>query len=62
MRVETNAVPWFYMLDAAARPLDAINADEWDENVPENMAPVLAAFVKGSLGARRTPSPVGTAL
>ncbi len=62
MRVETNAVPWFYMLDGTARPLDAINADEWDENVPENMAPVLGAFVKGSLGARRSPSPVGTAM
>ncbi|HEY8074775.1 MAG TPA: DUF4190 domain-containing protein [Labilithrix sp.] len=62
MRVETNAVPWFYMLDGTARPLDAINADEWDDNVPENMAPVLGAFVKGSLGARRSPSPVGTAM
>jgi hypothetical protein len=62
MHVETESVPWFYKLDSGARPTDAINADEWDENVPENMAPVLGAFVAGALGARRSPSPVGTAL
>lgn len=62
MRVETREAPWFYMLDAAARPTDAISADEWDENIAENMAPILGAFVKGELGRRKTPSPVGTAL
>jgi hypothetical protein len=62
MRIETKEAPWFYMLDAAARPMDAISADEWDENVAENMAPVLGAFVKGELGRRKTPSPIGTAL
>ena len=62
MRVDTESVPWFYRLDASARPTDAISADEWDANVPENMAPVLANFARGALGARRTPSPLGTAL
>ena len=62
MRVDTESVPWFYKLDASARPTDAISADEWDANVPENMAPVLANFSRGALGARRTPSPLGTAL
>lgn len=56
MRVDTEQVPWFYKLDSAARPTDAVSADEWDENVPENMAPVLGAFVHGTLGPRRTPS------
>jgi hypothetical protein len=53
MRVETQSVPWFYKLDDSGRPTDAINADEWDENIPENMAPVLAKFVRGTLAARR---------
>jgi hypothetical protein len=62
MRVDTESVPWFYKLDAAARPTDAISADEWDANTAENMAPVLGSFARGALGARRSPSPVGTAL
>lgn len=62
MRVETDSAPWFYKLDANARPTDAISADEWDANIPENMAPVLQDFVHGSLGSRRSPSPMGTAL
>lgn len=57
MRVDVRSVPWFYKLDAAARPTDAISAGEWDENVPENMAPVLDGFVHGTLGRRRAPTP-----
>ena len=62
MRVETDSAPWFYKLDEHARPTDAISADEWDANIPENMAPVLGEFARGALGGRRSPSPVGTAL
>jgi hypothetical protein len=62
MHVDTASAPWFYKLDGNARPTDAISADEWDENVPENMAPVLGDFTRGALGARRTSSPLGTAL
>ena len=62
MRIETDSAPWFYKLDANAKPTDAISADEWDANIPENMAPVLRDFAKGSLGSRRSPSPMGTAL
>lgn len=62
MRIETESAPWFYKLDANAHATDAISADEWDANIPENMAPVLQDFAKGALGSRRTPSPVGTAL
>jgi hypothetical protein len=62
MRVETESAPWFYRLDKNARPTDAISADEWDANIPENMAPVLGEFVRGVLRARRTASPLGTAL
>src|SRR4029079_10206756 len=57
MRVETESAPWFYKLDANARPTDAISADEWDANIPENMVPVLGDFARGALGSRRSPSP-----
>ena len=62
MRVDTEAAPWFYKLNGSAMPTDAISADEWDANIPENMAPVLGEFARGALGSRRSPSPVGTAL
>lgn len=62
MHVDTRTVPWFYRLDTRAKPVDAVSADEWDDNVPENMAPVLGQFVRGKLGDRRVPSPLGIAL
>ena len=62
MRIDTDTVPWFYKLDAAARPADAISADEWDENTATNMAPILGAFARGALSDRRTNSPLGTEL
>ncbi|WP_394848984.1 DUF4190 domain-containing protein [Pendulispora brunnea] len=62
MRMYTEAVPYFYKIDAAARPTDAISADEWDANIPQNMAPVLESFVAGTLRKRRSPSPLGTTL
>ena len=65
MRVDTESVPWFYKLDTSSHPTDAISADEWDANIPENMAPVLGNFARGALGSRRSapaPAPLGTAL
>jgi len=57
-----GSVPWFYKLDAMAHPVDSISADEWDENVPENMAPVLKAFAAGTLATRRHATQIGTPL
>jgi len=67
MRVSTDAAPWFYKLDGTAHPTDALSADEWDANLPENMAPILADFAKGARPKRRapptpSPSPGSTAL
>jgi len=60
MRMYEGTVPWFYKVDTkTARALDAIGADEWDDNVPANMAPVLGAFVKGTYATRRHSSPLG---
>jgi hypothetical protein len=53
LRMSEPAVPWFYLIDVRGRPSDAISADEWDENEPGNIAPVLGAFVRGTLRSRR---------
>jgi hypothetical protein len=54
MKVETRTAPWFYKLDAQASPTDAISADAWEANLPENMAPVLGRFVhRGARADRR---------
>lgn len=62
LRMDSGGLPTFYKIDSQANPTDAITGDEWDENVPKNMAPILEAFVHGKLVKRRHPSPVGTAL
>jgi hypothetical protein len=54
LRMNEPTVPWFYLLDSRGQPRDAISADEWDDNVAENIAPVLGAFVHGRLQPRRT--------
>jgi hypothetical protein len=48
-----GTLPWFYKIDSALRPVDAISAGEWDDNVAENMAPVLRSFLAGTLRTRR---------
>jgi hypothetical protein len=53
LRMNEPAAPWFYLIDARGQPRDAISADEWDDNDPGNIAPVLGAFVRGKLRARR---------
>jgi hypothetical protein len=53
LRMNEPAVPWFYLIDARGNASDAISADEWDDNEPGNIAPVLGAFVHGSLRSRR---------
>ena len=56
-----DTLPWFYKVDAMLQPVDAISAGEWDENIPENMAPVLRSFLAGTLrDAARDPSAIGT--
>ena len=61
-RMYEGSVPWFYKIDSTVHPTDAISGDEWDDNTPENMAPVLKAFAAGTLTLRRHASQAGTAL
>jgi hypothetical protein len=53
MKINTSSAPWFYKLDSKLTPTDGISGGEWDANVPANMAPVLSAFVRGTLSTRR---------
>ena len=53
LRMDEVTAPWFYLVDGHGEPRDAIDADEWDDNVAENIAPVLGDFATGRLRTRR---------
>ena len=48
-----DVYPGFFLLDRELRPMDGIHGGEWDEDVAENIAPVLGAFVRGTYRIRR---------
>jgi len=48
-----QAIPGFALLDAEIRPVDYLDGGEWDEDVPHNIAPVLAGFMRGNYNMRR---------
>lgn len=66
LKIPSDKVPSFFLLDSDLRVLDAIAGDEWDEDHPANIAPVLGPFVRGTYTKRRTPwkapRPSGTIL
>lgn len=53
--IPIDVTPGFALLATDGSPADYVNGGEWDADVPENIAPVLAAFVRGSYKARRNP-------
>lgn len=50
-----QAIPGFALLDSEIRPVDYLDGGEWDEDVPHNIAPVLAGFMRGNYNTRRRP-------
>lgn len=44
-----NDLPWFFLVDATGKVTGAMSADEWDDNRPENIAPVMEHFLDGTL-------------
>ncbi len=50
-----GSVPWFALFNATQHRVDMIASDEWDDDTPENMAPVLRAFAHRTLTRRRHP-------
>jgi hypothetical protein len=53
--VPVEVMPGFALIDRAGAPADYVNGGEWDADVPENIAPVLGGFVRGTYRARRNP-------
>jgi hypothetical protein len=53
LKMPYKRYPSFFLLALDLFPRDAIDGGEWDEDVPQNMAPVLGAFVRGKYNARR---------
>ena len=67
--LEIPSRPWpsFFLLDSDLRVRDAIDGDEWDDDIAANMAPVLGSFLRGTYTKRRNPwhhapRPSGTVL
>jgi hypothetical protein len=52
-KMPTERYPSFFMLSVDLTPKDAIDGGEWDDDIPQNIAPVLGAFVRGKYTARR---------
>ncbi len=50
--LDKPAQPWFFKIDDTLKVVDAISADEWDDNDAWNMSPVLKAFVAGTYKKR----------
>ena len=48
-------MPVYALLTADGNPRDAIDGGEWEEDVPENIATVLGAFVQGEFKKRKKP-------
>jgi thiol-disulfide isomerase/thioredoxin len=53
LHLVVNSVPWFYKMDASLTPLDKISSDEWGDDVPANIAPVMRDFMAGTLKHKR---------
>jgi len=45
--------PWFFRFDDSMKVIDAISADEWEDNDAINIAPVLKAFMAGTYKKQR---------
>jgi hypothetical protein len=53
--VPIDAMPGFALLGTDNTPIDYVNGGEWDADIPENIAPVLGSFVRGTYRTRRNP-------
>jgi hypothetical protein len=53
--VPIDVMPGFALLGADGTPIDYVNGGEWDADIPENIAPVLGGFVRGTYHTRRNP-------
>jgi len=42
-------LPWFFLVDDTGKVTDSMTADEWDDNQPANISPVMDQFLDGTL-------------
>jgi hypothetical protein len=64
LRMPTRLYPGFFLLGEDILPIDAVHGGEWDDDIAENIAPVLGSFVRGEYKKRRHPewSPTTTSI
>ncbi len=62
LHLATPDLPWFYLVDTRGDPRDGLSADEWGDNDADEIAPVLEAFLGGTLRARKVPWRAPTSL
>ena len=56
--MDKTGLPWFFRFDDTMTVIDALSADEWNENTASNIAPILDKFLKGTLKHKPTsPAP-----
>ncbi len=55
LEIPTRPIPGFFLLDSNLRITDGINGGEWDDDIADNIAPVLDKFVRGHYAKRRSP-------
>ena len=53
--VPIDVMPGFALMSSDGAPADYVNGGEWDADIPENIAPVLGNFVRGTYRTRRNP-------
>jgi hypothetical protein len=53
LKMPHDRYPAFFLLNVDLTPKDGIDGGEWDEDVAQNIAPVLGAFVRGKYAQRR---------
>lgn len=50
-----DAFPAFLLVGPDGLPTDYVDGGEWDDDVPQNIAPVLKSFMEGTYRHRRAP-------
>jgi hypothetical protein len=53
--IPIDVTPGFVLIGTDGAPQDYVNGGEWDADIPENIAPVLGSFVRGTYRTRRNP-------
>lgn len=55
LKIPAERIPGFFLLGVNLTPRDGLDGGEWDDDIAQNIAPVLGAFVRGKYTARREP-------